>query len=470
VTAPTTVGVDRVGVASGSGVLARTTSALLFVPDVDPATADRLVATFFAAAASAASDDDSIVDAVSAGAVEHPSGVTGFVLITWADQLRLVVLGPVEVRTDHAGLPMLSGTGSASWVERRIRLDSSMVTVAAGAVAAPTTDLQLGCVQAAGFTAAFTAKTPTVTPTIAEPRSTEPMTLTGSIPVPTTPVTDTNTTIAAPIDGRRTAPPVDPTEPIGGDRLAALRAAVRQHDQLVDADVATTAEPTIATTAGAVPMPAVPSPAPSRPVADVDDETTLAPDDPDPDQPLSAREPAAQPADEDEDDEDRAPFVVAIRCSRGHVSPAHVAVCRVCGDLLDDSIAAESIRQPPLALLDLGGDQSMPIDRSLVLGRQPDLDAARAPERARAVVIADEASVSRTHLRIDVEDWSLTVTDCGSRSGTAIVTRPGEEPRVLEPWMPYELAVGARLFLGGPASVAIRPLTPSLDSSRRRDG
>ena len=93
-----------------------------------------------------------------------------------------------------------------------------------------------------------------------------------------------------------------------------------------------------------------------------------------------------------------------------------------------------------------------------MLGRRPDHEAAQADHRAQLVVVSDDPSVSRTHLRIDVEDWSLTVTDCGSRSGTAIVVRPGEEPRILEPWVTHELPIGARLFLGGPTSVVIRAI------------
>src|SRR4029077_9012019 len=136
-----------------------------------------------------------------------------------------------------------------------------------------------------------------------------------------------------------------------------------------------------------------------------------------------------------------APFVVAIRCGRGHVNPTHVSVCRTCGDLLAIGAEPETIRQPPLELL-AGGRDNGPIDRTLVVGRRPDVDAAQATDRARTVVLDGDGSVSRTHVRVDVEDWSLTVTDCGSRSGTAIVTRPGEEPRILEPWVSYELPIG----------------------------
>ena len=101
----------------------------------------------------------------------------------------------------------------------------------------------------------------------------------------------------------------------------------------------------------------------------------------------------------------------------------------------------------------------------MVIGRRPDADAAQGDARAVMVVVADDPSVSRTHARVDVEDWTLTITDCGSRSGTAIVTRPGEEPRILEPWVTHELPIGARLFLGGPSSIVVRPIDP-----RRNDG
>ncbi len=154
-----------------------------------------------------------------------------------------------------------------------------------------------------------------------------------------------------------------------------------------------------------------------------------------------------------------------MRCGRGHVNPIHVTVCQTCGDLLEIGAPTETIRQPPLAMLELPSGETIAIDRSLVLGRRPDPDAAQAQDRAFTVVVGDEPSISRTHLRIDVEDWSLAVTDCGSRSGTAIVIRPGEEPRILEPWMTHELPVGARLFLGGPTSVVVRPIPARRSSS-----
>ena len=49
----------------------------------------------------------------------------------------------------------------------------------------------------------------------------------------------------------------------------------------------------------------------------------------------------------------------------------------------------------------------------------------------------------------------MTVTDCGSRSGTAVLMPDGDEPLLLQPWIPHEVPVDARIFLGGPTSVAI---------------
>ena len=52
---------------------------------------------------------------------------------------------------------MLSGAGSATWVERRVRPGGAPVVIEAGAPVDPATDLQLGRVAAGGFAATFAA-------------------------------------------------------------------------------------------------------------------------------------------------------------------------------------------------------------------------------------------------------------------------------------------------------------------------
>ena len=439
------IGAGSIQVAPGAGVLVRAPGALLFVTAVDDR-APALITAFGDAG------DDGAVDAVTAAATAAQFDVPAFVLLSWSEptgggHLHVVVLGAVEVRTDHPSLPMLSGAGSGSWVERRLRLDGSIVVVEVGPSADAASDLQLGRIAAGGFTATF--------------RDTAGPTAANTTTAATTPIAPPVEPAARPaLHGSMGATPeveivppagsaTDPTGPIGGDRLAALRAAMGAH--VASGEPAPPGDPVL------------PSTAPAAPPIAVDDEITLSPDDPsgpparpEPDLPIPPDDPSA---------DDTAPFVVAIRCGRGHVNPTHVSVCRTCGDLLAVGAEPETIRQPPLALLEAGGE-TVPIDRTLVVGRRPDVDAAQATDRARTVVLDGDGSVSRTHVRVDVEDWSLTVTDCGSRSGTAIVTRPGEEPRILEPWVSYELPIGARVFLGGPTSVVIRPI----DAGRRHRG
>ena len=62
------------------------------------------------------------------------------------------------------------------------------------------------------------------------------------------------------------------------------------------------------------------------------------------------------------------------------------------------------------------------------------------------------AGVSRTHLVVSADGWTITATDCGSRRGTELA-RPGAAPVRLEPWTSHEVQVGDELFLGGPTSI-----------------
>ena len=208
---PAVVTATEVRIAAGAGTLIRRSTAILFVDGTDAAIVDAFVGSADAGPADAVIE--AVTDALTAGEFRAPP----FVLVAWDEQLHLVVFGAIEVRTDHPSLAMLSGAGSASWVERRLR-SVGVATVEAGAAADPASDLQLGRVAANGFAATFEPSSAAASaPAAPEARpsrsTTSPAT---AAPVPATPPTP--------------SPAADPTGPIAGDRLAALRAAMRARD------------------------------------------------------------------------------------------------------------------------------------------------------------------------------------------------------------------------------------------------
>lgn len=99
----------------------------------------------------------------------------------------------------------------------------------------------------------------------------------------------------------------------------------------------------------------------------------------------------------------------------------------------------------PLALL-LPGGARIPIDRVLVLGRQPGAGAAQRGG-VPVEVIDPSRSMSRVHLVVQTRpDGGTIATDPGSGNGTVVVRAGQRHPLVRD--VPFELAAGDRLALG----------------------
>lgn len=334
-------------VGGGDGRLARRDGALLFVAGpVDVGRWRPVIDAFLTAGSVAEAREIVTAAAIDAGLVTDP-----FVMVAWGNGIDLMVLGDIAVRTDLPSVPMLSGSGSATWVEHRVAHPPSTARLEAGATGAPGTRLDAGVVAAGGFTLA-----------LAGPSSLPPP----SLPPPTA---------TAPVEIEDTEITLSPTEVV----MAAARTAV-----------------VASTTASTVP---------------------------------------------------------ARRCTRGHSNPPHAAQCRMCGDLIGPSSVVEQVDQPVLARVVLPDGAAVDLDRTIVLGRRPEVAAARAEPGASIVAMTAPAEVSRTHLVLRAEGWSMTATDCASR-GRTVLASPGEcDPVVLEPWVPHEVTVGDTLYLGGPTQL-----------------
>lgn len=125
-------------------------------------------------------------------------------------------------------------------------------------------------------------------------------------------------------------------------------------------------------------------------------------------------------------------MVQAVRCQHGHLSPPMAVSCRVCGFPLMGQ-APISVVRPTLGVLRLSTGDVVPLDRSVIMGRNPKADGANEAERPHVVRLPSPGhDISRTHVEIRLDGWHVLLTDLNSVNGT-IVTPPWQEPQRLRP-------------------------------------
>jgi len=121
------------------------------------------------------------------------------------------------------------------------------------------------------------------------------------------------------------------------------------------------------------------------------------------------------------------PMVSARVCPHCHTpNSTRRVTCRACDAPLD--VDATQVPRPILGRLKLPGGDVRPIDHPFVIGRRPEATRFSNLDIPNLITI-DDPHVSATHLRVDLEDWSVLVTSLG-RNGT-ILRRAGEPDRRL---------------------------------------
>lgn len=389
----------RVEVAAGDGLLARRADAVVFVAQPGGAASWPATLQHFLDAA----DADAALTVVLDHAVDQRLEVGPFAAVSWSTAAHLVVFGDLTLVSDLASVPRLSGAGMPTWVEHRATRVGERAEVRLGDQPVAGTDLAAGIVPAGGFR--VTLLSPSVQPTRMP-----------SIEMPPLVV-----------------PP--PASPSSWDVLRDAGGAWMD-------DSLQLSEPRLARP----PVVAAPAPEPlPTPTVDesFDPEVTLD---------AGVLAAAASPAEPDEPGP-LTRFVQARRCDQGHLNPPLRTRCRVCEHYLPPSTPVDTVPQPALATLVLGDGRAVDVAGPVVLGRTPSGDAARLDEPGTLVTVGD-ATVSRTHVVVTVDGWTLLAIDCGTTGGTAVAP-PGGEPALLEPWMPHELAPGDTLFLGGPTKIQV---------------
>lgn len=410
-----------VTVAPGEGRVARRASAVLFDPTGNNSD---LIAAF-----DAAPTDTDAISTVKRQLVDSDFTLSPVSMISWqSGELDLMVWGDVAMHSSVPAAPMITGAGSASWVERRLAAlelgDVSDVALWCGDDVDEATDLRLGVVRCGGVRVTFENA------------------IAGDVPAEheqpgfVAPLSD----LAPPEPVESSVPedvieePATIIEPDNSDAVA----LDSQNEEVDPFDVGEPSPPATALVQAPPPPPAaaMAPPAPPPPL--------VPPPPPAAAGAFAGANPADGSAPSDEPMARGVGLVEALVCASGHTNRPQSSECGTCSEPIGADAPAVLVDQPTVGQLVFLDGQKVEVDGALVLGRKPSVE----PGEAGSIAI-DQAEVSRSHASIAVEGWSAFVTDLGSRNGTFVCPPDNPAPVRLEAGVQHLLEVGTTVHLGG---------------------
>lgn len=146
------------------------------------------------------------------------------------------------------------------------------------------------------------------------------------------------------------------------------------------------------------------------------------------------------------------PEVLAINCVNGHPNPVHASSCRICGGALNGKIV--HVKRPSLGTLVASTGGSVTLDADVIVGRLP--KAAPGAAVHLMAVASPTKSISKSHCRINIDDWELNLEDLNSTNGTYLL-REGQLPRRLGGGQRELLRYGDRIDLGDGVVLSVEP-------------
>jgi hypothetical protein len=370
--------------------------------DIDPS--DAMVLKCWSLLRGGAEIDD-ILDAVLQRGLR---AVSSFALARVSGERRAVVVrGAAGAVITIAGADQqVSAEGVATWREYPLPADASAVALrsggAAGGAEAP---LSPGVTLASSLRLAL-----------------------GDAPLTTraaeTPAQALNGSGASPAPPQQAEQPSTPAEP-GPDAMSRVGAAQPVRPLADDSQVYRPPPPGVVSGApgigaeGPDAQQSAPPPAPvwSPPPAPVSTDTTASR--------AAVMEPSGQAGQD-------GTMVQAVRCQHGHLSPPTAVSCRVCGFPLMGQ-APVMVTRPTLGVLRLSTGDVVPLDRAVLMGRNPRVEQSSRTEHPHVVRLPSPGhDISRTHVEIRLDGWHVLLTDLNSVNGT-VVTPPWQEPQRVRP-------------------------------------
>ncbi|MDR1078590.1 MAG: FHA domain-containing protein [Propionibacteriaceae bacterium] len=151
------------------------------------------------------------------------------------------------------------------------------------------------------------------------------------------------------------------------------------------------------------------------------------------------------------------PTVLARICPRcGRPNPSRRASCLSCDAQLSQD--AVMVPRPLLGRIALSNGERYPLDQPVIIGRKPRSPRFSNQDVPRLIAVnGPRQDISRSHLKIALEDWSVMVSDLGSTNGT-VLRRAGQPDRRLQAAEQVVAQTGDLYDLGDGVTVSIEEL------------
>ncbi|WP_258522294.1 FHA domain-containing protein [Actinomyces sp. Z5] len=151
-------------------------------------------------------------------------------------------------------------------------------------------------------------------------------------------------------------------------------------------------------------------------------------------------------------------MALSVVCPSGHANPTNYVTCRECGAELTQP--ARIIPCPPLGRVRVSSGGEVVLDQPVLVGREPSPDGVSELGGATPALItvpSPEQVISRNHLLIQLDEWSVLARSLSTANGT-VLRRDGAAPMRMPPTEPVLLRSGDILDLGDGQSLLLEDL------------
>lgn len=142
--------------------------------------------------------------------------------------------------------------------------------------------------------------------------------------------------------------------------------------------------------------------------------------------------------------------VWGVNCQRGHFNRPDARYCGTCGTAMH-GLTREPRQgpRPPLGYLVTDDGATHQLDGDYLVGQAPETDARVREGLAKALPVTDpEGQVGAVHAEVRLDQWDVTLVDCGLSSGTQVREPESAAWVRLIPGQPFTVVPGTRIQVG----------------------